>query len=108
MEIEAQHHDFFDDPARLFYILSGMFGIPRNGLQTYAGDSATMQITVASLLRWSTPVRTYGDFGGRKGALDAEAVWQAPEGEFPYAQFKLAEIEYNCTTFRWTPPPNEP
>jgi hypothetical protein len=188
MEIEARQHSFFDDPARVFYIRSSMFGIPFDGLHLYTGDSATMQIRVASLVPivdargekmrqgetvtffndmcllapatlidraiewetvdslvararftnkgqtiaaalsfneegrltnfqsndrylssdgktyssypWSTPVRTYRDFAGRKVPLDAEAVWHTPEGEFPYAQFTLEEIEYNCGGFR--------
>lgn len=48
IEISSRQHDFFDDPARLFYIESALYGIPFDGLHIYAGDSATMQVRVAS------------------------------------------------------------
>jgi hypothetical protein len=44
---------------------------------------------------WSTPVRTYREFGGRKAAGYAEAVWLTPEGEFTNGRFRLVGIEYN-------------
>lgn len=50
--------------------------------------------------RWSTPVRDYGDFDGRKVFSYAEAIWHLPAGDFPYARFKLQEIEYNAREFR--------
>lgn len=31
---------------------------------------------------WSTPVRSYKDFDGRRVAGYGEAVWHTPEGEF--------------------------
>ena len=44
---------------------------------------------------WSTPVRNYREFGGRRVASYGEAVWHTPEGEFTYGKFNLVEIEYN-------------
>ena len=44
---------------------------------------------------WSTPVRSYREFGGRRVASYGEAVWHTPEGEFTYGKFNLVEIEYN-------------
>jgi hypothetical protein len=44
---------------------------------------------------WSTPVRSYREFSGRKVAGYGEVVWHTPEGEFTYGKFNLAEIEYN-------------
>ena len=44
---------------------------------------------------WSTPVRNYKEFGGRKVVAYGEAVWHTPEGEFSYGKFNLVEIEYN-------------
>jgi hypothetical protein len=44
---------------------------------------------------WSTPVRTYREFSGRRVASYGEAVWHTPEGEFTYGKFNLVEIEYN-------------
>ncbi len=189
MEISAQQYDFFDDPARLFYIRSAVVGIPFEGLHAYVGDSATMQIKVASLVQvvdakgeqmtrgetvtlfndlcvlapaalidsaiewepvdslrakatyynkgytisaeltfdeqgaltnfisndrflssdgktylrypWSTPVRDYREFDGRKVPSNAEAVWHRPEGDYVYAKYDLVDIRYNCTEFRW-------
>jgi len=51
---------------------------------------------------WSTPVRNYIDFGGRRVVAYAEAVWHTPEGEFSYGKFNLAEIEYNLKRPHWT------
>lgn len=51
MDIYSQQYNFFDNPARFFYIKSALFGIPFDGLHAYAGNSATMKIKVASLLQ---------------------------------------------------------
>lgn len=51
--------------------------------------------------RWSTPIKQYKDFDGRKVPTYGEAIWHIPyEGEFCYAKFDLKEIEYNCTEFK--------
>jgi len=188
MDISSRQYDFFDDRARLFYIESTLFGIPFDGLHEYIGNSATMQINVASMFQvvdakgdemnqsetvtlfndmclmapstlidktiewetvdsltvkakltnkgntitallsfnekgeltnfisndryhsadgkiytiypWSTPVRDYKDFGGRKIPTYGEAIWHTPEGDFSYAKFNLVDIEYNCEEFR--------
>jgi hypothetical protein len=50
MKIHSQQYNFFDDPARLFYIKASMFGIPFDGLHQYTGNHATMQIKVANLI----------------------------------------------------------
>ena len=51
--------------------------------------------------KWSTPIKHYKDFDGRKVPTYGEAVWHIPyEGEFCYAKFDLKEIEYNCTEFK--------
>lgn len=51
MKFESEQYNFFDEPARLFYIKSKMFGIPFAGLHKYIGEKATMEIKVASLLK---------------------------------------------------------
>ena len=48
MEISSRQHDFFGDRARFFLIESALFGIPFVGLHAFAGDSATMHVSVAS------------------------------------------------------------
>ena len=49
---------------------------------------------------WSTPVREYKDFGGRRLPSYGEAVWHTPEGEFRYGQFTTVEIAYNLKELR--------
>jgi uncharacterized protein DUF6544 len=44
---------------------------------------------------WSTPVRDYRDFNGRRVAVHGDAVWTKPEGDFTYARFELREIAYD-------------
>jgi Family of unknown function (DUF6544) len=51
-------------------------------------------------LPWSTPLSNYKDFGGRKIASCAEAIWHTPGGDFSYAKFVLSSLEYNCTEYR--------
>ncbi len=50
-DISARQYNFYDDPARIFYIDGAISGLPIDGLHAYIGDSATMQIAVASLFR---------------------------------------------------------
>lgn len=188
MGVTSQQYNFFDDPTRVFFIESKMFGVPFDGLHLYVGTSATMQIKVASLFqvvdakgpemnksetvtlfndmcllapaslidkniqwesidsltvkakftnkgntiaallyfnekgelinfisddryqsadgktyknyKWSTPIKDYKDFDGRKVATYGEAIWHTPEGEFPYGKFNLIEIEYNRKEYK--------
>ena len=51
MPILSRQYNFFDEPSRFFYIRAKMFGIPFDGLHVYAGNTATMQIKVASLFQ---------------------------------------------------------
>ena len=188
MNITSHQYNFFDQPARFFYIEAAVFGMPFDGLHLYRGSNATMQIKVASLFQvvdakgekmshgetvtifndmclmapatlidprihwepvdpltvkarftnepisitallkfnekgelvdfisndryysengktyldyqWSTPVRNYVEFNGRKVPSYGEAVWQTPGGKCTYARFDLKEIEYNCSEFK--------
>lgn len=50
MRIATQQYNFFDDPARFYYLRSSLYGIPVDGLHRYAGDSATMQVNAAYLI----------------------------------------------------------
>ena len=45
--------------------------------------------------RWTTPLKAYRDFGGRKAASYGEAFWTTPQGNFLYGKFNINEIEYN-------------
>jgi hypothetical protein len=46
------------------------------------------------LVRWSTPLGGYRDFGGVRLAAEGEARWSEPTGEWAYGRFLLEEIEY--------------
>lgn len=45
---------------------------------------------------WSTPVKNYMDFNGRKVPTYGETIWQMPEGDFVYGKFTLKSVAYNC------------
>jgi hypothetical protein len=51
MDFTSQQYNFFDKPARMFFIESSLYGIPFDGLHLYEGSDATMQIKVASLFQ---------------------------------------------------------
>jgi hypothetical protein len=44
--------------------------------------------------RWSTPVLSYRDIGGRRIPWRARAAWAMPEGELVYAELEILEVEY--------------
>lgn len=50
LDFESQQYNFFDNPARLFFIESSMYGLPFDGLHSYVGPTAIMQIKVAAML----------------------------------------------------------
>ncbi len=43
-------YEFFDRPARLFYMMMNMYGIPVEGLHAYVGPKAVMKIKIAKLI----------------------------------------------------------
>jgi hypothetical protein len=51
MNITSHQYNFFDELSRFFFIRAKMFGIPFDGLHVYAGNTATMQIKVASMFQ---------------------------------------------------------
>jgi len=51
LDFRAQQYNFFQEPTRLFFIESKMFGIPFDGLHVYVGKNATMQIKIGSLIQ---------------------------------------------------------
>lgn len=48
LDFESQQYNFFDNPARLYFIESSMYGLPFDGLHAYIGPTATMQIKIAA------------------------------------------------------------
>lgn len=51
LDFRSVQYNFFDEPTRVFYIESKLFGIPFDGLHLYAGSTATMQIKLGSLFQ---------------------------------------------------------
>lgn len=49
---------------------------------------------------WSTPVRDYKEFNGRKLACYGELIWHKPAGDFCYGKFTLTEVEYNLKEYK--------
>ncbi len=47
--------------------------------------------------RWSTPVKDYKEFDGRRIPTYGETIWNYPEGDFTYGTFRLKDITYNVT-----------
>jgi hypothetical protein len=48
--LRAEQHNFFDEPARLFYMDGSMFGLPFSGLHRFVGPSATMRVKLGGLV----------------------------------------------------------
>jgi hypothetical protein len=55
-----------------------------------AGEDGKME-----RLPWSTPLKDYRDFGGRRVAGYADAVYNYPAGELVYGTFTTKQVEYN-------------
>jgi hypothetical protein len=49
-------------------------------------------------MSWSTPLRDYREFNGRRLMTCGEGVWHASKGVYSYLRFELDDIEYNVST----------
>lgn len=49
------------------------------------------------LVRWSTPMRDYRAFEGRRVPTAGEAIWHYPEGDFVYGRMVLTHIRFNVS-----------
>ena len=49
MDLHVRQCNFYDEPERLFYMESKMYGVPYSGLHMYRGNNATMQVKIASI-----------------------------------------------------------
>jgi hypothetical protein len=45
---------------------------------------------------WSTPMTEYGTLAGLNLPVRGQAVWKLPEGDFPYIDVTITELEYNA------------
>ncbi len=50
IRLSAEQYNFFDEPARFFYLTGSMFMIPVHGYHRYVGSSATMRVRAAGLV----------------------------------------------------------
>ena len=48
-----------------------------------------------TLETWATPMMEWGKLAGLNLPIRTQAVWKLPKGDFPYADVKLSEVEYN-------------
>jgi hypothetical protein len=44
---------------------------------------------------WTTPMTEHGVLAGLNLPIRGQAVWKLPDGDLPYADLKLTEVEYN-------------
>jgi hypothetical protein len=125
MLAKSVQYNFFGGFSRLFLMKANMMFVPFQALHIYANKQATFLVRVANLFnvvdikggelinfvsddrsalqddgtlrkaRWSTPVRDYRDFEGRKVPTYGEAIWNYPEGDFTYGIFNLKGVSYN-------------
>lgn len=75
----------------------------RHALVDFVSDDrlrASSDGTAFTAQTWSTPVRTYGRFGGHRLPAEAAARWHAPapEGEFDYVELVFDGITYDPRT----------
>jgi hypothetical protein len=56
---------------------------------------------VYQIWEWTTPLKRYKIYNGRRIASNGKAIWHKPEGEFVYGEYDLQDIEYNCRELKW-------
>jgi hypothetical protein len=47
------------------------------------------------LATWSTPMTEYGEFGGLKLPMRVKAIWKLLDGDLPYFDIAITELEYD-------------
>jgi hypothetical protein len=81
--------------ARLFFNLQGqLINFVSNDRSCFAGKHTFRKAG------WSTPVKSYGVFDGRKLVSSAEAIWNFPEGDFCYGIFQVLEEQQNVQNIK--------
>lgn len=50
--------------------------------------------------RWSSPMKEYREFSGRRTATSGESIWNLKEGDFSYEKFDIKSIDYNAAEFK--------
>jgi len=85
------------------YTISAVLSFNTQGeLVDFSSDDRSMSADGVTYenYRWTTPLRDYKDFDGRKVATKADLIWHMPNGKYVYGKFHLVDIEYNCTQFK--------
>ena len=72
---------FFDDAGRLTNFVTQRY---RENEGNYTLDT------------WETPMTEYGVLAGLNLPVRWQAMWKLADGDLPYADLRLTEIEYNC------------
>lgn len=49
MNISLEQHNFYDEPARLFFLDASLFAVPFEAFHRFVGATATMRVKIASL-----------------------------------------------------------
>ena len=80
-EVEAQM--YFDEDGRLMNFIAKRY-------RENAGEY--------SLDQWSTPITSYREFAGLKLPQKGLAIWHLPDGDLPYIELEIKEIEYQMAT----------
>jgi hypothetical protein len=71
---------FFDDAGRLTNFVT----------QRYRENQGKYTFDI-----WETPMTEYGVFAGLNLPVRGQAVWKLADGDLPYADLRVTEIEYN-------------
>ena len=102
MPATAEQHNFYDQPARLFFMRASRFGVPFDAFHRYVADAATMQVRVAGVIPFIDargPEMTQGEtvtllndmcFLAPAALVDAPISWQAIDGRQVRATFSNA------------------
>jgi len=82
-------------------ITARLFFNDRGELVNFISDDryAVSENNISRQIRWSTPLKDYKMINGFKLAGYAETIYNYPEGDFCYGNFKLISIKYNCTDY---------
>ncbi len=87
-------------PAAFGVVISQIVTFDRSGdLVNFASDDRyrTVDGKAYEKPRWSTPVRGWREFDGRKLPAVVETVWELSGNEFVYGRFEILDVQYNAT-----------
>ncbi|HRI60082.1 MAG TPA: hypothetical protein PK228_10175 [Saprospiraceae bacterium] len=70
----------------------------RGELTNFISDDryAVAENNTMKKIRWSTPMKDYKDIDGHRLPGYADAIYNYPEGDLCYGNFRVVNVEYNC------------